>query len=122
MRPANPQGAVPSPDPSLLICSRIRDGLRLRVRVHPRSSRDRVSGPHGDALKISVTAPPVDGAANDAVIDALADWLGVSRRMVSVVQGASGRNKVIEVRTDAPDELLGRIRLRLQREGGRSSR
>jgi len=75
-----------------------REGaVRFGVRVQPRASRSGVEGVHGDALKVRVTAPPVDGAANEAVVDAIAEALGVSRRAVRIVSGETGRNKVVEV-------------------------
>lgn len=52
---------------------------------------------HGDALKVRVTAPPVDGAANAALIELLADRLGVSRSAVSIISGHAGRTKIVEV-------------------------
>ncbi len=72
-------------------------GVRVRVRVIPRAKKDRVDGLHGDAVKIRVTAPPVEGAANDALVKFLAKALGVPRRDVSIVQGAHSRNKVISI-------------------------
>ena len=75
-----------------------RDGaVRFAVRVQPRSSRIGVDGVHGDALKVRVHAPPVDGAANEAVVDVLAKALGVARRAVRIVAGESSRSKVVEV-------------------------
>ncbi len=75
-----------------------RDGVvRFSVRVQPRASRSRVEGIHGDALKVRVNAPPVDGAANEAVVDVLAEALGVPRRMIRIVAGESSRSKVVEV-------------------------
>ncbi len=91
--------------------------VRIAVRVQPRSSRDRVVGPHAGALKVRVTAPPVEGAANQAVIELLAEWLAVPRRSVAIVQGQSGRDKVVEVASDDPAGLarcieaaVGRLR------------
>jgi uncharacterized protein YggU (UPF0235/DUF167 family) len=52
---------------------------------------------HGDALKVRLMAPPIDNAANDALIALLADWLGVAKRDVQIVAGAAGRAKVVEV-------------------------
>lgn len=52
---------------------------------------------HGDALKVRLTAPPVDGAANAALIELLADRLGVSRAAVSIISGHAGRTKIVEV-------------------------
>jgi uncharacterized protein (TIGR00251 family) len=56
-----------------------------------------LAGPHGDALKVRLTAPPVDGAANDALVRFLAERLGVPRSAVSLVSGTGGRLKVVEV-------------------------
>ena len=75
-----------------------REGaVRFSVRVQPRSSRTGVEGGHGDALKVRVTAPPLDGAANEAVVEVLAEALGVPRRAVRIVAGDSSRTKVVEV-------------------------
>jgi len=82
---------------SALRVSATATGIRLSVRVQPRSSRPGVGGLHGDALKVRVAAAPVDGAANDAVIDALAEAFSVSRRAVRLVSGASSRSKVLDV-------------------------
>lgn len=73
------------------------DSVRFAVRVQPRSSRTAIEGVHGGALKVRLHAPPVDGAANDALVALLADALGVPRRAVRVVAGESARSKVIEV-------------------------
>lgn len=71
--------------------------VRFELRVQPRASRNEVAGLHGNALKVRVHAPPVEGAANDAVIALLADRLGVPRSAVRVVSGALGRTKLVEV-------------------------
>ena len=71
--------------------------VRFAVRVQPRSSREGVDGVHGDALRVRVNAPPVEGAANEAVIEVLANALGVAKRAVTIVGGAASRNKVVEV-------------------------
>jgi uncharacterized protein (TIGR00251 family) len=72
-------------------------GVRLRIRVQPRASRTEVAGTYGDALRVRLTAAPVDGAANDMLVRFLADTLGVGRAAVRLVRGASSRTKVIEV-------------------------
>src|SRR5512147_2801560 len=72
-------------------------GLTLRVRVQPRASRDAVSGERDGALVVRLTAPPVAGAANDALTRFLGKALGVAPSAVRVVSGASGRNKVVSV-------------------------
>jgi uncharacterized protein len=72
-------------------------GVRLRVRVQPRASRSECTGLVGDELRIRLAAPPVDGAANDALVRFLAQALDVSRGAVALIAGASSRSKVIEV-------------------------
>jgi hypothetical protein len=72
--------------------------VRFAVRVQPRSSRAGVDGVRGDALRVRVDAPPVEGAANEAVVKVLAKALGVAKRAVTIVSGAGSRSKVIEVR------------------------
>jgi len=71
--------------------------VRFTVRVQPRASRSEVAGVHGEALKVRLTAPPVDGAANAALIELLADLLAVSRTAVRIVAGEHARGKVVEV-------------------------
>ncbi|NUP71731.1 MAG: YggU family protein [Gemmatimonadaceae bacterium] len=76
-----------------------RRGASIRVRVHvqPRASRSEVVGRHGTALKVRVHAPPVDGAANDAVISLLSAQLGVPRRAIRIVSGAASRAKTVDI-------------------------
>jgi uncharacterized protein len=71
--------------------------VRFAVRVQPRASTDEIAGVHGDALRVRLRAPPVDGAANAALIELLAACLGVAKQRVRVVTGASSRAKVVEV-------------------------
>jgi uncharacterized protein (TIGR00251 family) len=71
--------------------------VRFAVHVQPRASRSEIVGQHGVALKVRLQAPPVDGAANDALVRLLAESLGVSQRSVRVVAGATSRAKTVEV-------------------------
>lgn len=71
--------------------------LRFNVRVQPLASRSEIVGLHGDALKVRLAAPPVDGAANEALIELLADALGIARTAVRIISGATSRGKVVEV-------------------------
>jgi uncharacterized protein len=73
-------------------------GITIDVLVQPRASRARLGPVHGDRLKVAVTAPPVEGEANAAVIDLLARSLGVARGAVEVVSGAASRRKTIRIR------------------------
>jgi uncharacterized protein (TIGR00251 family) len=72
-------------------------GVRLEVLVQPRASKTRVVGEHDGRLKIALAAPPVDGEANEALIRFLADALGVPKRQVELVAGATGRRKTLRV-------------------------
>ena len=71
--------------------------LQFAVKAVPGASRDRIVGLYGDALKVRVNAPPVDGAANEAVVEVLAEALGVPRRLIRIVTGESSRSKVVEI-------------------------
>ena len=73
-------------------------GVQFALRVQPRASRTAIAGTMGEAVKLAITAPPVDGKANAAVVDFLADLFGVAKSSIEIVSGESGRNKVIAVR------------------------
>lgn len=85
------------------------DGIQLDLRVTPRASRAAVGGLHGERLIVRVNAPPVDGAANDAVRAALAEALGVGRAAVTLVRGETARDKTVAIAGD-PAALLDRAR------------
>jgi len=89
---------------------------RLVLHVQPRAARTEVVGPHGDAVKVRLAAPPVDGAANAALVRFLAERLGVPRHAVRLVGGAAGRRKVVEV--DGLDPVDARRRLLNPEAGG----
>jgi uncharacterized protein (TIGR00251 family) len=72
-------------------------GITFEARVAPRASRERLGPLVGDRIKVQVGAPPVEGAANEAVRELVARALGVPRGRVSIVRGESGRNKTIRV-------------------------
>ena len=88
-----------------------KEGLLLKVSVQPRASRNRVAGLKGDALKIKLTAPPVDGAANKACLKFLAKALGLPRSDLSIHSGASSRTKLVLLRM-APKTASTAERLR----------
>ena len=79
-------------------CRETATGLRIDVRVMPRSPRNTIAGVRAGRLLIRVTAPPVEGAANEAVTRLLAKSLAVSGRELHIVSGDAGRNKVVEIR------------------------
>ncbi|HME36251.1 MAG TPA: DUF167 domain-containing protein [Candidatus Sulfotelmatobacter sp.] len=73
------------------------DGVTFAVKVHPRAKKNAITGELGDALKVSLTTPPVEGRANEACIELLAKLLKVPRSSVTIASGQSSRNKVIRV-------------------------
>ncbi|MBL8982864.1 MAG: DUF167 domain-containing protein [Gemmatimonadetes bacterium] len=80
--------------------------IRFAVHVQPRATRSEVVGCHGDALRVRLQAPPVDGAANEALVELLADTLEVPRRAIALVAGHTARRKVVEVPEDARARLM----------------
>lgn len=80
--------------------------IRFAVHVQPRASRSEVLGQHGDALKVRLQAPPVDGAANDALVELLAGVLGLPRREIRLVSGQTARRKVVEVPEAAQQRVM----------------
>ncbi len=70
-------------------------GASLQVKVAPRASRNEIGEVQGDRLKIKITAPPVDSAANEELIAFLAKQLGVGRGAVQIIQGQTSRNKTV---------------------------
>lgn len=83
------------------------DDILLRVYAQPRAGQDGIAGPHGDALKVRLAAPPVDGEANAALCRFLAGLCGVAPSRVSIEAGSTGRRKTVRIRAPArvPAEL-----------------
>lgn len=71
--------------------------VRFGVRVSPRASRDAILGVHDGALKVALTAPPVEGAANAALVALLAKALGVAKRAVTIASGEASRQKRVQI-------------------------
>ncbi|HEU0107710.1 MAG TPA: DUF167 domain-containing protein [Vicinamibacteria bacterium] len=89
----------------------VAGGATLRVRVSPRASRDELAGERDGALVVRLTAPPVEGQANAALVRFLARHLGIAASAVSVARGAKTRDKVLLVAGARADDLrvsLGR--------------
>lgn len=83
-----------------MICLReANEGILLSVHAQPGASRSAVKGMHGDALKIAVKAPPVDGEANEAIRELLAEIFSVPASRIELKSGASGRRKVFLLRS-----------------------
>ena len=82
---------------------------RLTVKVHPRARRSVITGRLGDAWKLSLAAPPVDGKANDECVRFFAEWAGVPRARVRIVMGLTSRTKVVEIEGVLQEDLERRL-------------
>jgi uncharacterized protein len=100
-----------------------RNGLRLAIRLSPRSKADRLNGiavaaGGGRVLKATVTAPPEDGRANEALLQLLARAWQLPRRDLSIVAGAASRHKTVYIAGD-PQQLFDRLAVRIAAAPGR---
>jgi uncharacterized protein (TIGR00251 family) len=87
----------------------VTDGCTLSVRLHPGARKNSVTGVHADALKIALTAPPVDGKANDALIAFLAEALHLPRARVSLVAGVTSRAKIVRITGKSAAEVTAAL-------------
>ena len=72
-------------------------GISFAVRVQPRAKRDAIVGVVGEALKIALTAPPIEGRANEALIEFFSELLGIPRAAIAILSGQQNRNKVVRI-------------------------
>ncbi len=84
-------------------------GATFAIKVHPRAKKNAITGEVGDALKVALTAPPVDGKANAACIEFFAKLLKVPRASVSIASGETSRNKVVRVAGLSAEEVRARL-------------
>ena len=84
-------------------------GVIFAVKVHPRAKKNAITGELGDALKLSLTSPPVEGRANKACVEFFAKLLKVPRSSVTIASGQTGRHKVIRVAGLSTEEVRVRI-------------
>jgi uncharacterized protein len=84
-------------------------GTSLAVKIHPRAKKNAITGEVGDALKLDLTAPPIEGRANQACIEFFANLLKVPRSSVTIASGQTSRRKVIRVGLSA-DEIRKRLK------------
>jgi uncharacterized protein (TIGR00251 family) len=82
---------------------------RISVKVHPRARRSALAGRLGEAYKLDLAGPPVDGKANEECVRFFAELAGVPRARVRIITGLTGRNKVVEVEGIEQEELERRI-------------
>jgi uncharacterized protein len=84
-------------------------GVTFAIKLHPRAKKNAITGEVGDALKVALTVPPVDGKANDACIEFFAKLLKVPRASVTIASGQASRNKVIRVAGLSAEEVRRRL-------------
>lgn len=85
-------------------------GVTFAIKVHPRAHKTAITGEVGDALKLSITAPPADGKANQACIDFFAKLLKVPRSSITIASGHSSRRKVMRIAGMSGEELARRLK------------
>lgn len=78
--------------------SKSKDALILKIKVEPRSSRSEIVGQYGDAIKVKLTSPPVDGKANSELIEVLAKEYGISKKDVEIISGFNSKNKLVRLK------------------------
>lgn len=84
-------------DLEALDCRDLTDGITVKVKVQPRSSREAITGIMGDSLKLALNSPPVEGAANAACVAFFADLCSVAKGKVTIASGLKSRDKVIKI-------------------------
>ena len=87
------------------------NGATFAVKVHPRAKKNAITGEVGHAIKLALTAPPVDGKANEACIDFFAKLLNLPRSSVTIAAGKTSRNKVIRVAGLSAEEVRKRLKI-----------
>jgi hypothetical protein len=82
-----------------------REGTSFRIHVQPRASQDEIVGRFGEAIKVRLTAPPVEGAANKALVELLAECLGIPKGQIQIVRGQRARKKVVTAADVSPAQV-----------------
>jgi len=86
-------------------------GITFAVKIQPRARRNAIVGELGNALKIALTTPPVEGRANEACIEFLADLLDLPRSSITIVSGQSSRNKVIRIQGTTAIDIRAKLQI-----------
>jgi uncharacterized protein len=87
----------------------VPDGCTLTIRLHPGARKNAVTGFHAEAVKIALTAPPVDGKANEALIAFLAETFGLPRARINIVAGLTSRSKTIRITGKSAAEVAAAL-------------
>lgn len=75
--------------------------MKIKIYVQPNASRSEIVGQHGDAIKIKIKAPPVDGEANEEVVRFLSEFLKIPKKEIHILHGETSRTKLIEITVNA---------------------
>jgi len=86
-----------------------QDGVQLAIKLQPRASASEIGEPLGAELRVKVTAPPVDAAANEALLRLLAETLGCPRGRVELIRGHTSRHKIIQVHGMTAEAVLTKL-------------
>jgi uncharacterized protein (TIGR00251 family) len=84
--------------------------IRVEVYIQPRAAKTELAGMHGDSIKIRIAAPPVENAANHALIEFIAERLGIAKRRVRILSGATSRKKILEIDDVSADRIAAALR------------
>jgi uncharacterized protein (TIGR00251 family) len=78
--------------------TKVKDGIIIQVKVIPRSSKKEIAGVEGNTIKIKLTAPPAEGAANEQLIELLSETLSIKKGNIEIVKGDSSRYKTVKIK------------------------
>ncbi len=87
----------------------IPGGIQLAIKAQPRSSQSKILGPEGDFLKIKLQSPPLEGAANEALIELLQNFFSVPKKNIKIRRGEKSRWKWVEIQGLSPAKALARV-------------
>jgi hypothetical protein len=85
-------------------------GVTFAVKVHPRAKTNAITGELGDSLKLALTAPPIDGRANQACIEFFANLLNLPRSSITIASGETSRRKIVRIAGLSVDDLRQRLK------------
>lgn len=87
----------------------VENGIRLAIKVQPRSARNMIAGEQSGMLKVKITAPPVEGAANKMLIDFLARYLKLPKQNIVIIKGDSSTHKLLELRGISRQDFINKL-------------
>jgi uncharacterized protein (TIGR00251 family) len=106
----NLQSSIPCYNPHVIPIKDTPSGTTFSIKLHPRAKKNAITGTLGDALKVSLTAPPVEGRANEGCIEFFADLLKLPRSSITIAAGQTSRNKLIRIAGLTAAEVEQRLR------------